>query len=99
MLCEAWGLVGVLGERVERERWDDKSKAMAGNGGGVGLNHKEWLMIRLRSEGRIAIVTVGSTPPKPGPIYTLWVGSLSDTDNLFLVIEKWFSVGRTNMFE
>lgn len=65
VLCEAWGLVGVLGERVERERWDDKSKAMAGSGsgGGVGLNHKEWLMIRLRSEGRIAIATVGSTHP------------------------------------
>lgn len=63
VLCEAWGLVGVLGERVERERWDDKSKAMAGNGGGVGLHHKEWLMIRLRSEGRIAIATVGSTHP------------------------------------
>ena len=64
MLCEAWGLVGVLGERVERERdlgerWD-KNKAMAGSGGGVGLNHKEWPVIRLRSEGRIAIATVGS---------------------------------------
>ena len=67
MLCEAWGLVGVLGERVERERdlgerWD-KNKAMAGSGGGVGLNHKEWLVIRLRSEGRIAIATVGSSHP------------------------------------
>lgn len=64
MLCEAWGLVGVLGERVERERdlgerWD-KNKAMPGSDGGVGLNHKEWLVIRLRSEGRIAIATVGS---------------------------------------
>ncbi|KAK9983393.1 hypothetical protein SO802_032918 [Lithocarpus litseifolius] len=64
VLCEAWGSVGVLGERVERERdlgerWD-KSKAMAGSGGGVGLNHKEWLVIRLRSDGRIAIATVGS---------------------------------------
>jgi hypothetical protein len=60
----AWGLIGVLGERKERDL--GKSKAMGGrSSGGVGLKKEE---MRLRSDGRRAIAHWLSGVQAPNPI-------------------------------
>ena len=66
----AWGLIGVLGERKERDL--GKSKEMGGgSSGGVGLKkEEEWLRMRLRSEsdGKRAIAHWVSGVQAPNPI-------------------------------